>query len=100
MSVVAAVTRDLDLIRSRAPELADSALGASALVLAAELDNAGNSATSKSMCAKALFEVMEQLRALAPPPAKEADGIDDLASKREARRATVGSAGTTDTARS
>lgn len=94
MSVVEAVTRDLASIRKRAPELADSALAASALVLAAELDDKGNSATSKSMCSRALVEVMEELRALAPPPVKKADGVDDLGTKRAARRAAVGGAGT------
>lgn len=67
-------------------DLATSALAASALALAREIDNAGNSATSKSMCARELREHMEQLRSLIPTD-QEADELDDLARRREARRA-------------
>lgn len=62
-----------------------SALVESAVALARELD-ARNSATSKSMCARALKETMDRLRELAPPP-KTADRLDDLTARREKRKA-------------
>lgn len=64
-SVVAAVRRDLAAIASRDHELARSALAVSALALARELDRE-NSATSKSMCARALRETLDRLRELTP----------------------------------
>lgn len=79
--VEAAVARDLKQLPD---ELAASALAASALALGREIDLAGNSATSKSMCARALTETLEKLRALAPAE-KEADKLDDLAARRAAR---------------
>jgi hypothetical protein len=63
-----------------------SALAATALALAAELDDAENSATSKSMCAKALMDALEQLRALAPAR-EESDQVDEVAARRRDRRA-------------
>jgi hypothetical protein len=65
--------------------MAGSTLAATALSLAVELDG-DNSATSKSMCAKALADVMRELRALAPPR-KENDDVTDLARKRDERLA-------------
>jgi hypothetical protein len=82
--VAAAVERDLAEIRRRDSDLADSALAASALTLACELDKPGNSATSKSMCARVLVDTLDRLRELAPPD-EENDGLDDLARKRAAR---------------
>lgn len=82
--VRAAVERDLAELRRWAPKVADSALAASALVLADELDDPGNSATSKSMCARALAEAMDRLRELAPPRQEETR-LDQLAAKRAAR---------------
>jgi hypothetical protein len=81
VSVEAAVEREL--IRMGG-QWRDSVLGATALALAVELD-ADNSATSKSMVAKALNETMAELRALAPQK-KEADPVDDLRVRRNARR--------------
>jgi pyruvate/2-oxoglutarate dehydrogenase complex dihydrolipoamide acyltransferase (E2) component len=78
--VVAAVKRDLADMGA----VGRSALAASALALARELDNPENSATSKSMCAKALIETMDRLRAQAPPK-KENDRLDELAARRAAR---------------
>lgn len=66
-----------------------SALGAVALALAREVDAAGNSATSKSMCARALVETLDRLRGLVPAE-ESADGLDELASRRAARVAGVG----------
>lgn len=88
MSVREAVECDLAEIRRTAPQLADSALAATALALAEEMDG-DNSATSKSMCARALMDALEQLRALAPPR-KESDGIDRIAAQRQKRRAAAG----------
>ena len=84
MSVVDAVNRDLDRLRKRDPLLAESALAATALALAAEIDGA-NSATSKSMCATALQKALERLAELAPPE-RERDGLDDLSARRAKRR--------------
>lgn len=82
---IIAVEQDIEELRARAPELAESGLAATALALAYELDHPGNSATSKSMCARALNETMEKLRALAPP-AEEPDAVDELTRRREERR--------------
>ncbi len=60
---------------------------ASALALARELD-VKNSATSKSMCARALREAMDRLRELAPP-AERADRLDELAGRRKRRRSAA-----------
>lgn len=84
--VVKALERDLAEIRKRAPDLAASALAASALALAKELDKPGNSATSKSMCARSLLDTLERLRELVPPD-EEKDKLDDISARREARRA-------------
>jgi hypothetical protein len=59
-------------------------LGALALQLARSIDDPGNSATSRSMCAKALMDVMRELRGLAPAE-READRVDELSSRRAAR---------------
>jgi hypothetical protein len=84
LSVVAAVQRDIKLIGRRDKVLAESSLAASALALAREIDSPKNSATSKSMCARALRETMDRLRELAP--AEEADDrLDDLSARRSAR---------------
>lgn len=87
-SVLAAVRRDLEDLAGRDPRLAEGSLAASALALAAALDDPANSATSKSMCARALRESIDRLWELAPPPQTK-DGIDDLASRRSKRRATT-----------
>jgi hypothetical protein len=84
--VVAAVRRDLREIARRDKSLAESALAASAHVLAAQLDDPANSATSKSMCARALRETLDRLRELAPQAAKQ-DRLDDLGSRRAKRLA-------------
>jgi hypothetical protein len=87
VSVVAAVRRDL----ARLPEdLASGALAASALALASEMDDR-NSATSKSMCAKALLDTLNRLRELAPPE-RVANDLTRQRALREARLAGRGSA--------
>ncbi len=86
MSVLEGVERDLAVVRRVDAGLADSALAASALVLARELDDPGNSATSKSMCARALLEVMGRVRELMPD-AEEGDRLDELNERRRRRLA-------------
>lgn len=82
--VVVAVQRDLAVLRQVSPDLADGALAASALAMAREIDNAGNSATSKSMCARALLETLDRIRELMPDE-EGTDALDDLASRRATR---------------
>lgn len=78
---LSAVDRDLALLPD---ELAQSGLAASARALARELDRP-NSATSKSMCARALHDALDRLRDLAPPR-KTHDRLDEVNEKREQRR--------------
>jgi hypothetical protein len=52
--------------------------------MAREIDSSGNSATSKSMCARVLAEVMAELRGLTPAE-EESDALDDLSARRAAR---------------
>jgi hypothetical protein len=84
--VVAAVKRDLGRLSD--PDLADSGLAATALALAAEVDSPKNSATSKSMCAKALMDALTALHAHQPQEVPN-DDVDQLAAKRAARRAAT-----------
>ena len=84
MSVVGGVELNLADLASRSSSLAVSALAQSALELARQMDDPGNSATSKSMCAKALMETLERLYSMAPPK-MEQDGVDDLSDRRAAR---------------
>lgn len=71
MSALEGVERDLAEIARRDTDLALSALAMTAKVLATKIDNPANSATSVSMCAKALVDVMTKLRDLAPPEEKK-----------------------------
>lgn len=84
MSVVAAVERDL----AGFGELAVSGLAASALVMAAQLDDPGTSATSKAMCAARLESALDRLRELAPP-AVAASPLDEIRARRDARVAAA-----------
>jgi len=79
-----AVGRDLEKIAKADPALADSGLAATAKVLARELDHPFNSATSKSMCAKALADALGQLRDLTPVQV-EGDKLDALTDSRAER---------------
>ena len=83
-TVVASVTRDLERLALVDADLANSGLAAAALALARDIDDRYNSATSKSMCAKALLDITDRLRELAPAEA-ERDELDDLARRRAAR---------------
>ena len=58
------------------------------MTLARELDAAGNSATAKSMCARALLDVMDRLRELAPPE-EEADAVSSIGVQRAKRLARL-----------
>jgi hypothetical protein len=85
-TVAAAVERDLADIAKRDKALAESSLAMSALRLAREMDNSGNSATSKSMCARELRDTLDRLRELAPQEVPS-DRLDDIARQRAKRRA-------------
>jgi hypothetical protein len=83
-TVAAAVDRDLAQIAKLDKALAESALAASAQALAREIDDPDNSATSKSMCARALLDALAQLREQLPEP-DEKDKLDELSARRTAR---------------
>lgn len=85
-TVAAAVRQDLARLAKIDPVLASSGLALSAVALAREIDGFENSATSKSMCARALLETMDRLRELTPV-AQEKDDLDDLGARRAARLA-------------
>jgi hypothetical protein len=86
--VVDRVRRDLERIERLDPELAGSGLAGVALALAARMDDVENSATSVSMCGRALTDALEQLRELTPVE-DEGDRIDDLADRRSRRVAAA-----------
>lgn len=88
-SVAAAVQRDLKDIAKRDAALAKSTLAMSALRMAREMDSAGNSATSKSMCARELRDTLDRLLELAPKE-ERGDELDDLRARRERRGAAAG----------
>ena len=78
-----AVRRDIDAIGEREPEVAGSGLAALALSLAREMDDPGNSATSKSMCARALADALDRLRELAPE--RKESPLEAIKARRERR---------------
>jgi hypothetical protein len=80
-TVVDAVEHDLAVLAEREPSLPKTALAASALELARQLDDPDNSATSKSMCSRALTEAMDRLEDMAPPK-REGDRLDKLRDRR------------------
>jgi hypothetical protein len=86
--VETAVKADIALIAAADARLAASGLSASALALAREIDEPGNSATSKSMCAKALMDALDRLRELAPPQTKETE-LERARRERTERRADL-----------
>lgn len=81
VTVTRAVLRELEELGE-----AESALGASALALARELD-AKTSATSKSMCAKELRETLAVLRAASK--AGEGDRMSEFEERLAARKGSV-----------
>lgn len=86
--VLTAVERDIAKLPD---DLAESALAASAVAMALEIEHPYNSATSKSMCQARLMDALRELRALAPEE-EAMDGIDQLAAKRAERLAAGGAA--------
>jgi len=85
MSTEEALERELAELSKRSDtDLAASTLAATARVLARELDSSKNSATSKSMCAKAMYDALDRLYELAPDT-QEADGVDEISRKRQER---------------
>lgn len=90
MSLVEAVERDIGKLPD---DLRESALAELAKTLARELDSSSNSATSKSMNAKALLDTLDKLRELAP--AEEKKGlVHDIRSARRGRLRAAGSPST------
>lgn len=83
-----------DLKRLGDDELASSGLAELALALAREVDKPGNSATSKSMCARVLNDALARLVELAPDDL-EVSPLDEIRARREQRLAEdrVGSGG-------
>jgi hypothetical protein len=88
LNVETAVRRELERIGARDADLATSGMAANALQLAKEMD-AKNSATSKSMCARALNETLKELKALSPEPVTP-DALDEVGKKRIERREKAG----------
>lgn len=86
-----AALRDIERLRARDPELAESALAMSMLAMAYEIDDPYNGATAKSNCQARLQDAGDRLLQLAPPQ-EEGDALDDLASRRAARRSAGGAA--------
>lgn len=84
--VVAATRRDLAVLKRRDEALADGSLAQAALALAARIDDPKNSATSVSMCAARLLDLMDRLWQLAPADV-ERNRVDELHAKREKRLA-------------
>jgi hypothetical protein len=76
----------LAAIATRDAALAASAGAMAALSLARELDDRANSATSKSMCAKALVETLAELRKRAPAEKQEKSRVDELRERRAKRQ--------------
>jgi hypothetical protein len=67
---------------------ATSAVAASALELARQLDNPRNSATAKSMCAGRLQEALDRLLELNPPQ-REDTPLDEITKRRANRLAAA-----------
>lgn len=88
-NTIKAVEEDLDLIRQRDPKVADSAIAAAALRMAHEIEDPYNSATSKSMCAKALQQAMDRLLELSPPGQEKKGRLYDIKADRAKRRSAA-----------
>jgi hypothetical protein len=87
-NAVDATEVDLALIREVDPTLADSAIAATAVRMAYELEDPYNSATSKAQCAKALAECMGRLWDQVPEKPKE-DVVARIQAERASRRAAT-----------
>ena len=69
-NVLKGLEADLKRLATRKPALLNGALAETARVMAEQLDS-DSSATSKSMCAKQLRDILVDLEALAPAPPKQ-----------------------------
>lgn len=87
--MTAAVRRDLAAISQRHSALAQSGLALSALALARQVDDTGNSATAIASCARQLRETLDRLRELAPEEEGD-DNLDNLQLERAERQAQAG----------
>lgn len=88
VTVVESLEAELREIGKRDDRLSGGPLAATAFALARELDDPGTSATARAACAKALVDVLDRLRELAPEEVA-GDTLDELTSRREKRRARV-----------
>jgi hypothetical protein len=88
-SVVAATEHEIRALAAVVPGLAVCALSAAALELARQMDADGNSATSKSMCARELRETMGLLRGMAPEEREESP-LDEIRARRAAKIEAAG----------
>jgi hypothetical protein len=79
-----ATARDLRALDARSAKA--EALAATALKLAAELDDLTIRSADLAACSRALRETLDRLRELAPP-VRASDAIDDVAERRADRRA-------------
>lgn len=84
MTVAMAVSAELGELERRDRGLATGSLAALALSLAAMVDDEGNSATSRSMCAARLAEVLREIRELAPA-VERGDILDEIGTRRAKR---------------
>lgn len=84
-SVVAELKRELKEIGPGVP----GTLAATAMRLASKMDDDDNSATSVSMCAKSMIDVLRELREYAPAKRSD-DSVDDLDRARQKRRQRFG----------
>jgi hypothetical protein len=82
-----ALRRDLARIADASQELASGALAATALALARSVDSPRTSATARSMCARALADVLGQINDQMPEPARPDDPVDVIAARRAERKA-------------
>ena len=83
------VLRDLAEIAKRDSDVAESALAATAVRMALELEHPFNSATSKAQCAKELRRTMDRLLELAPPGEDGEGALDELKRRLAKRRAAA-----------
>lgn len=84
LTVVGAITEELEELAKRDPALARSTLAASALALARALDD-DNSATSKAQCARSLIDTLECLDEKAPEAPREETDLDRIRRRRAER---------------
>lgn len=87
-TIVASVQADLKRIAKRSKELAEGSLAAVALNLARRIDDGDTSTHAAAVAAKELRELLTLIAALAPAEQRK-DSLDELNSRRMARRATA-----------